>query len=89
MDKPLPSEEPGIEAVDAADLDPWLNDPDAPIQELIDKLPFLHSPEQARSYLEKVKAGMEDVRAGRTMSHEEFLARRAEQRRQYLAQRQG
>jgi hypothetical protein len=39
------------------------------------------------AYLAGIERGMEDVRAGRMVDHEEALAQRAEQRRQYLAER--
>jgi predicted transcriptional regulator len=41
-----------------------------------------------RAYLEAIDRGLEDIAAGRTMSHEHFLQRRAEQRRCHLDQRQ-
>jgi predicted transcriptional regulator len=41
-----------------------------------------------RAYLEAIERGLEDVAAGRTMSHEQLLQGRAEQRRRYHDQRQ-
>ena len=39
------------------------------------------------AYLAGIERGLEDVRAGRVVDHEEALAQRAEQRRRWLAER--
>jgi predicted transcriptional regulator len=41
-----------------------------------------------RAYLEAIDHGLADIAAGRTITHEDFIARRDEQRRRYLAERQ-
>ncbi len=67
------AEEPKIGTLDVTEIDRWLSDPDAPLDELRQRLPFLHSDEQARRFLEELRAGLEDVAAGRVFSHEEVM----------------
>jgi predicted transcriptional regulator len=40
-----------------------------------------------RAYLEAIDRGLEDIAAGRTMSHEQLVEGRAEQRLRFLDQR--
>jgi hypothetical protein len=77
------SEEPKIGTLDVAEIDRWLNDPEAPIDELMAQFPFLRTESEARRFLEEVKVGLEDVRAGRVVPHEQVARDVAERRRRY------
>ena len=76
------SQEPKIAALDIAEIDRWLGDPNAPLEDLMAQFPFLATKAQARRFLEEVKVGLEDVRAGRVVSHEQIARDIAERRRQ-------
>lgn len=76
-------EDPKITALDVAEIDRWLTDAEAPIGELIERYPFLRSEAEARRFLAKIKAGQEDVRAGRVVPHEQIRRDMAERRRRY------
>lgn len=80
MSDEISPDEPGIEMVDVSSLDRWLADPEAPLAELVAKLPFLRSEHQARELLDGIRRSIEDVRCGRTVPHEQVV-RDAEARR--------
>jgi hypothetical protein len=75
------SEEPEIGAFDVAEIGHWLNDPSASLVDLMALYPFLRTEDEARRFLAKVKAGLADLRAGRTVSHDQ-IRRDVEERRQ-------
>lgn len=79
------AKEPKIGTLDIAEIDRWLSDPHAPIGELMAELPFLQSEAHARQFLEDVKEGLEDIRAGRIVSHERVVRDMEERRRRYRA----
>jgi len=76
-------DEPRIDTLDVGTLGEWL-DGDAPLAELFKKLPFLKSESEARSFLDGVREGRDDVANDRTHSTDEVFAelrRLREQRR--------
>jgi predicted transcriptional regulator len=77
------AEEPRIATLDVAEIERWLNDPDAPIGELREQFPFLRSDAHARRFLAEIKEGLEDVAAGRVVSHEEVRKDVEERRRRH------
>lgn len=77
------AEEPQIATVDVGDIRRWIDDPEAPLGELIALLPFLGSEAGARRYLDGVREGLEAARAGRVVSHEQVLRDAAERRLRY------
>jgi hypothetical protein len=78
-------EEPKIAALDVAELDRWLNDPDASIGELMADLPFLRTEAEARRYLDEIREALDDVKHGRVVPHEQIVRDAAERRRRYRA----
>lgn len=76
-------DEPRIAALDLAQIDRWLNDPQAPLHELREQFPFLRSDAQARRFLADLREGLEDIAAGRVVSHEEVMRDVEKRRRRY------
>lgn len=73
----------GIAAIDVAELQRWLDDPEAPIVELMALLPFLKTEAGAQSYLKGIREGLADIRAGRTVPHEQVVREAEERRRRW------
>ena len=67
------AEEPRIEAFDVAAINRWLIDSDAPLDALREQFPFLHSDEEARTFLAEIRQGLEDIEAGRVVPHEQVV----------------
>lgn len=67
------SEEPKIETLDVAEIDRWLNDAQAPIEELIAQFPFLRTEAQARRFLEDIREGLASVERGEVFTTEEVI----------------
>lgn len=64
-------------------IDEQLADPEATFDVLRADFPFLRSAAQARRFLEKIRLGLEDVAAGRVVSHEVVARDMEERRRRY------
>jgi hypothetical protein len=75
------ADDPRIDALDITEIGRWLSDPEAPLGELRDQLPFLRSDAHARRFLAELREGLEDVAAGRVVSHEEVRQDVEERRR--------
>ena len=75
------NDQPRIAALDIAAIDRWLSDPDAPLGELREQFPFLRSDTHARRFLAEIREGLEDVAAGRVVSHEQVMRDVEERRR--------
>lgn len=67
---------------DIALLTRWLDDP-AALRSLMSDHDFLRSESEARRYVEGLLVGLEDVRNGRTFSHEQVLRESEARRRRY------
>lgn len=78
------SDEPdiGVAAVDVADLQPWLAG-ERSLSELTTHYPFLRTEDQAQRFLASVAEGLADVRAGRTVPHEQILRDVEDRRRRF------
>jgi hypothetical protein len=66
-------DEPRIGALDIAEIDRWLNDPEAPLDELRQQLPFLQSDAHARRFLAELREGIASADRGELYSTEEML----------------
>ena len=71
-----------IAAVDVAELSRWLDDAGS-IAELMAQLPFLKTQTEAQRYLDDVREGLESIRAGRFVSHEQVVGDVEQRRRAY------
>lgn len=67
---------------DIALLTQWLDDP-AALRSLMADHDFLRSETEARRYVEDLLVGLEDIRNGRTFSHEQVLRESEARRRRY------
>jgi hypothetical protein len=72
------SPEIGMATIDVAELQPWL-DGDRPLLELRERLPFLHSDEAAKRYVEELRKRLSNP--GRLYTSEEMLAELQKRRR--------
>ncbi|HEY0413160.1 MAG TPA: hypothetical protein VGD66_08460 [Allosphingosinicella sp.] len=77
------ADEPRIATLDVAEIDRWLNDPDAPLGELRERFPFLGSDAEARRMLEGLRRGLADIEAGRVVPHEQVVRDMEERRRRH------
>lgn len=78
-------EEPKIVALDVAELERWLDDPDASLVELMADLPFLRTEAEARAYLDDIREALDDVKHGRVVPHEQIVQDAAERRNRFRA----
>lgn len=74
---------PKIAALDIAELERWLDDPAAPLGDLMAELPFLRTEAEARAYLDDLRVGLDDIKHGRTVPHEQVVRDAAERRNRY------
>lgn len=84
MDQPA-DQEPGIVALDAVELERWLNDPAVTIVDVMADLPFLRTETQARAYISYIRESLEDLKQGRCVSHEQVAQDVADRRNRYRA----
>ncbi len=70
-------------AADIAWVDEHLAAPDAGLERLRSEFPFLRSAADARRLLEGIRAGLEDVAAGRVVPHEMVVRDMEERRRRH------
>lgn len=68
---------------DIEQVERWLAMPDAGFEELRDDLEFLRSPAHARRYLTGVREGLEAIRDGRVVPHEQIVRDMEERHRRY------
>jgi hypothetical protein len=79
------SEESRIAALDIAGIERWLDDPEVSVAELMAELPFLRTKAEAKEFLASIRAGLDDIRHGRTVPHEQVVREMEERRRRYRA----
>ena len=77
------AEDPRIATLDIAEIDRWLSDPDAPLDELREQYPFLRSDAEARRMLDGLRRGLADIEAGRVVPHEQVVRDVEERRRRH------
>ncbi len=66
-------DEPRIDALDVQGLRPWLDDPDRPLGELREQLPFLRSDAQARRFIEDIREGLASLGRGEVYTTDEVM----------------
>jgi hypothetical protein len=79
------SEEPRIAALDVAGIERWLDNPAVSVAEVMAELPFLRIEAEAEEFLASIRSGLEDIRLGRTVPHEQVVRDMQERRRRYRA----
>jgi hypothetical protein len=77
------ADEPRIATLDIAEIDRWLSDPDAPLDELREQYPFLGSDAEARRMLQGLRRGLADIEAGRVVPHRQIVLDMEERRRRH------
>jgi len=79
------STDPKVSALDIAGIERWLDNSDMSIAELMAELSFLRTEADAMNFLASIRAGLNDVRSGRSVPHEQVVREAAERRRHYRA----
>jgi hypothetical protein len=77
------ADEPRIATLDIAEIDRWLSNPDASLDELRKQYPFLSSDAEARHMLQGLRRGLADIEAGRVVPHEHIVRDMEERRRRH------
>jgi len=75
-----------IPAKELADLEQWARNSERPLDELLGEAVHAYV-ERQRAFAAAVQEGLDDIRAGRTISSEELHDHMAEVKRRFFAQR--
>jgi len=69
--------------LDVAGIERWLDNPDVSVAEIMADLPFLRTESEAKDFLASIRSGLDDIRLGRAVPHEQVVRDMEERRRRY------